>query len=245
MRSSSKILKLQRLDGRVLTITAPEPQVTANGECAAGLAPAVEGGDAGDQPPQDPILVLEAAQQEASRIVAEAEATALEVVEGARAEGYQSGYEAGIAAAEEEMRQRLQSIAAIAANVTVDKAALVKECESAITNLVIETAQKVIVREISLDRSIIVKIVASALERVVGQAILRIRVSPDDYELVRQYWTERQGPEDSQSPTEIIADKRVKAGGCIIDTQGGTIDAQIDTQLAEIKQAFDVVTELM
>jgi len=35
-----------------------------------------------------------------------------------------------------------------------------------------------------------------------------------------------------------VEDRRVKAGGCVIDTKAGSIDAQIETQLSHIKSAF-------
>jgi flagellar assembly protein FliH len=42
---------------------------------------------------------------------------------------------------------------------------------------------------------------------------------------------------------EIVDDRRVDAGGCVIETNGGTIDAKLDTQLNEIGAALGTMLE--
>ena len=37
---------------------------------------------------------------------------------------------------------------------------------------------------------------------------------------------------------EIVDDRRVGDGGCVIETNAGTIDAKIETQLAEVERAL-------
>ena len=39
---------------------------------------------------------------------------------------------------------------------------------------------------------------------------------------------------------EIVDDRRVGDGGCVIETNAGTIDAKIETQLAEVARALGV-----
>ena len=238
--SSSKILKTCELDRQVLTI-----------DCLKGRAQPIVGAETRLQgaSPEDgreegrleAESILEAAREQARRIVADAEAAAAEAIESARQDGYREGYEAGIAAADAEMREQVRMIAAIAENVTVDKTQLIKECEAEIVALVVDVARKILDREIQLDRSIVIKLVEKALARVNGQVILRVRVNPDDYDLVKRHWDDALGGETSIG---IVADKRVKPGGCVVDTEGGAVDTQIDTQLNEIRRAFEAENEL-
>ena len=39
---------------------------------------------------------------------------------------------------------------------------------------------------------------------------------------------------------EIVEDRRVGDGGCVIETNAGTIDAKIETQIAEVARALGV-----
>lgn len=241
MRSlSNKILKTCELDRRVLTIDSLRSSARRSMGTESS-PPVVRPGDALEEARLEAEAIVEAAREEARRIVAEAEVAAAEAIESARQEGYREGYEAGIAAADDATRDRVRAIAAIADNVTVDKTELVRECEAEIVALVMDVARKVLDREVQTDRRIVAKMVERAMARVTGQMVLRIRVNPDDYDLVRQHWAEALGDE---SLAEVMADKRVKPGGCVIDTEGGAVDAQIDTQLNEIRRAFEAENEL-
>ncbi len=246
MKSSCKILKGHEVDERSVAIGC-SGSVSASGVRRAGTGAALTTSleDVRAEAERQAALVIEAAEEKARAVVVEAEAMAAQVLAAARSEGYENGYEAGVAAATEAMHQQLQTIASIASNVTVDKGELIRECEAQVVDLVIDVARKVLGREISLDRSVVVKLVDKALERVTGQVVLRIRVNPSEYELVRQHWLERGGRDDETMPLEIVADKRVKPGGCVVDTQGGTVDAQIDVQLTEIRRAFEAQNDLM
>lgn len=245
MKSTSKILKVHEFDRRALTVGASEPTQSAGTKRPAAQPTAVVVEEILAEAQRQAAVALQEAREEAHRIVAEAQAAATAAVNAARNEGYQAGYESGLAAAEEQMRQQVQAIAQIVGNATVDKARLIRECEAEMVALVIDVARKVIDREVSLDHSIVLKLVESALQKVAGQVVLRIRVSPVDFDLVKNHWSERQGTGEGIAQAEIVADKRIKPGGCVIDTQGGSVDAQIDTQLAEIKKAFDTINELM
>lgn len=246
MKSSCKILKGLEVDERAVAIGCSGCVPTSGvRRASAGAALITSLDDIRAQAERQAALIIAEAQEKARAVLSEAEATVTEMLASARSEGYENGYEAGLAAATEEMRQQLQTIVSIANNVTVDKRKLIRESEAQIVDLVIDVARKVLGREISLDPSVVVKLVDRALERVTGQVVLRIRVNPSEYDLVRQHWAQREGQDDETMPLEIVADKRVKPGGCIVDTQGGTVDAQIDVQLTEIKRAFEAQNELI
>jgi flagellar biosynthesis/type III secretory pathway protein FliH len=92
---------------------------------------------------------------------------------------------------------------------------------------------------IDLNPEVAVNIVANAIKHANTGEVLTIRVNPRDVELLREYWAEALGDNPGNHRWEILADRRVKPGGCVIDTQAGSVDAQIDTQLVQIKYAFD------
>jgi flagellar assembly protein FliH len=46
---------------------------------------------------------------------------------------------------------------------------------------------------------------------------------------------------DGARQLEIIEDRRVGRGGCVIETSAGTIDARIDTQFEQIADKLGVI----
>ena len=62
-----------------------------------------------------------------------------------------------------------------------------------------------------------------------------IRVNPLDLEIL-----ERNQPEwiASDEGIELKADKRIKRGGCLVEGESGSVDAQIESQIDAIEKAL-------
>jgi flagellar assembly protein FliH len=69
---------------------------------------------------------------------------------------------------------------------------------------------------------------------------VRVRVSVADAPHVKEMRQEILELMDGLRHLEIVDDRRVGDGGCVIETNAGTIDAKIETQLSEIARALGV-----
>ena len=86
-----------------------------------------------------------------------------------------------------------------------------------------------------MSRSIAIEIICNALRRVADNGALRVRVNPDDLEMVRSNRADLLHIVEGVSRTsKFVEDRRVGAGGCIVETESGSIDARIETQLASL-----------
>jgi flagellar biosynthesis/type III secretory pathway protein FliH len=61
-----------------------------------------------------------------------------------------------------------------------------------------------------------------------------IKVNPTDLNAVRGFEEEILSSMHGMKEWEIKEDNRITPGGCIIETDSGIVDAQLETQLAEI-----------
>lgn len=111
---------------------------------------------------------------------------------------------------------------------------VMRESEDDLIELIMKIARKVILREVTMDRSILHHVVRAAIAALSDRCEITIRLNPDDYILVTS------GP-DEAFRKELITDRmRLKAdpgvlqGSCQIDSEMGTLDAGIDGQLDEI-----------
>jgi flagellar assembly protein FliH len=108
--------------------------------------------------------------------------------------------------------------------------------ESEIIGLVLEIARKVIKMEVEINRAAALEIVKNTLRRVADSTSLRVRVHADDLETVRANREDLYSLVDTIRKVEIVEDRRVGPGGCILETDAGTIDARIETQMEEIRR---------
>lgn len=173
------------------------------------------------------------ARDEARRIVAEAEAAARELRESAAhaaLELREAAYEEGREAALAEFTQLL-----LDARERRDTA--LAEVERDVLRLSVKLAEKIIGREIERDPATLADIVSAALRHARQNEMLTVRVNPADLPAVEAHRA-RLDPAGRARFLDLVADPRVRQGGCVIESESGTVDAQLDTQLRVLERAL-------
>jgi flagellar assembly protein FliH len=199
---------------------------------------------------QEPPIDLEAIRAEAEAIRLKAIQDAERIREQARREGYQRGYDEGYhdgtreahQHADAELQRTLETLRAqlqqVIESVHAQHKAYLQHAESQMLELVLEVARKVVREELKLQPAHVLAIVRDALRRVQGIGRLRIRANPLDVDLLRQNRPSLLQVVEGIEGIEIVEDRRVDQGGCIIETEQGVYDARIRTQLGEIERAL-------
>jgi flagellar assembly protein FliH len=165
-----------------------------------------------------------------------------EIEEAARLQGYNVGYEQGRAAAVADVEQAtgdaLHRLCLLVANVQENHAAFFRSAERQVVDLALQIAQKVVEREVENMPDLAVNVIRSALEEMDARTATRIRVSPDDAEVLRRRWSQVVPPGVGSERIELVADERVQPGGGVIETTHGEVDAQLDSKLAQLGNAL-------
>lgn len=175
--------------------------------------------------------IFAAAEAEADRIRNEAAKVLAEVEgvrEAARKEGFAEGREEGMAQATE-LATKLEAL----------KGAFYQNAEAEIISLVMEIAEKVIGRMVQDHREAIISIVRQAVESALGDRVT-IRLNPEDYKKVHTQIKVLQENLDKSRRLVFKEDDTISAGGCVVETEVGMIDAQLETQLRAIRKAFEI-----
>lgn len=171
----------------------------------------------------DARSIVGAARRKADDFVAAAEREAEEI----RGAAYRAGREE----AESELLENLLMI-------KEERARVFKTVEEDILKLAVKLAEKVIGREIADDAGARAEIVLNALRAARQQEMLTVRVNAGDLPLLEQM-RERISAFGRAQYIDFIADQTVRgSGGCIIESQSGTIDARVETQLRLLESAL-------
>lgn len=192
-------------------------------------------------------------QEEASRIIVDAEEQREIVLENARKEalvyrekGYEEGYregqesgqEAGFQLIRENDQKREDRLSRLLASIHRERERLLWEAEGELLNLSIEIARQVVLSELKVNKDVIVEIVRGALRRLTNKQGLVIRVSSEDKSILLEYKEELQSGEDLLTLT-IVGDPQLKQGDCVLETSSGSVDGRLETRLSEARKLLN------
>ncbi len=113
-----------------------------------------------------------------------------------------------------------------------------EQTEHKLTKMVTEIARRVIAAELDLSRDAIFDIVREAIGEVTHSDSARIRINPWDARSMRDQKANLIAAAKSVRSIEFVEDPDI-LGGCIIETDGGIIDATIEGKLSQLDDELD------
>ncbi len=191
---------------------------------------------------------LQSARSEAAELVEDARIQAEALREAAWQEGHHEGKIAARLAVEAEVRAEWdarksalrEEMDQLAGQIAAAREQLWQKQESEMLALTLAIARQVVKTEVQQNPDVIRQVISNAIRRVTDKENLRIRVSIADAPCVKEMRDDLLEVIDGLRHLEIIDDRRVGEGGCVIETNAGTIDAKIETQLGEVARALGV-----
>jgi flagellar assembly protein FliH len=183
---------------------------------------------------------LDTVRAAASKIVSQARQEAETIRKNAQRDGQQAALEAARRILESDIARQLDSLLPAVRN-AIDglvqaRADCLRAWERNVVHLAAAIAARVVRRELSCQPEIPIVLVQEALELATGNPQLTVRLNPDDHAALGSHVTALAAEIARQATTQIVADPAITPGGCRIDTQFGSIDQQIEAQLARIEE---------
>jgi type III secretion protein L len=172
------------------------------------------------------------AQRTAGDIISEARQTAEQIKADARQEAERLREEA----VEQGRQQGLASMSEQIAKAKLQAGQLLAQHEQDVIGLALKLAEKIIGREVERDPQRLVELYATAAENVRTAKALVFRVNPANAAILRQEKKDLIDLIGRAVDVAIKEDADVEDLGCIIQTEFGTVDARLPTQLEMLQQ---------
>ena len=191
---------------------------------------------------------LDRVRIEAAAIITKAQKDAAEVRRQANETAHTAGYEAGKKKGQEEIEaiidQRLAGQLAtllpalqdVIGEIRDAKQSWLSQWEKGAVHMAAAIARRIIRRELSQTPEISLAIIRETLELAAGSSQLRIHLNPDDHQALGPRIESLVKELAELGTTEILSDPGVAPGGCRVETSVGTIDNQLEAQLARIEE---------
>lgn len=149
----------------------------------------------------------------------------------AREEGYAAGHAEGMAAAQQQLRQRLAELDALYDAAARPLQQLDEQTGQELAQLAMIVARRVIAHELQLSPALVVQAVrqaAGALPAATRE--LRVHLHPADLALLRESGA-------AETHWQLLADATLARGDCRLESERSRLDARLETRLAAMIDA--------
>jgi type III secretion protein L len=167
--------------------------------------------------------IVEAAKREAERLIRDAEERREQLCEDARRAGFEEGL----------TRWNSTVLQAMDAHDQVLKAS-----EQSLVRLAVRVAEKIVGEHLKCDPEAIIGITREGLRSIRSEKNLIIQVNPDHVDTLRQSIDRLHDFLGSGCQVKVVGNAALSRGGCIVESELGVIDAQLETQLKCLEEAL-------
>jgi flagellar assembly protein FliH len=179
-------------------------------------------------------------KSEAAEIVNQARKEAAQI----KAKATEEGRQAAIQAAQSSLKVRLDqqlgnilnSLRQAVVQIEQSRQAWQQNWEQHSVNLATAIAKRICRRELNREPEITIAWIREALAMAGNNAEIVLRLHPDDHANLSQHVEKLKQELTGIGAIKIIGDPAISAGGCRVDTEFGSLDQQLESQLARIEE---------
>lgn len=165
-----------------------------------------------------------------------------EIQEKAYEEAHRMGLEEGkkeaFEAVKSDLLQKMEVFDRLIASIANLKKDLVSFNETHIVKTIAFLAGQVAMREIEVQPDSVVPVLAAVMNQSQENESVLIRVAREDYEFIRGAREDLDKKVDNFSNIKFEIDEEVRRGGCIIESNYGTVDATVEQRVEKIMKIF-------
>ncbi|MGI5970198.1 MAG: FliH/SctL family protein [Oscillospiraceae bacterium] len=182
--------------------------------------------------------ILAEAKEKARDLIEKAEAEAEEILKEAEERGYREGADRAERENALQYNKKLEALSELIDEAGAARKAMLDELEDDIISLVMDIAKKVINIELEKNDKAFVGLVHNALGQMKREGKIVIRVGPEEYSRFFSAGCAEFLLNNEYIRATVVEEPMFERGDCVIDSEGGTVNAGVNSQFKHIEFAF-------
>lgn len=175
------------------------------------------------------------AEKQAAEIIKSAEDSRDAVLKQGYDEGYQAGFAEGTAKHKEENEANTGAILNLLEEMQNLRRSMMQKYEEQIARLSMLIAQKVVYKELTSDKELVLGLLKKAVQHFEGMGSVKIRLHPVEYDFIAANQSELEKFLDEEQVISIRADQNTKPGGPVLESDFTAVDLDLNKQFREVE----------
>lgn len=153
-------------------------------------------------------------------------------------EGFDKGYEEGRSKGLEEASRVMRQFDKAIDDCITQREAILEEARQGVLEMVLQISRKVTFDAVRVDPETTLAMIDGVIDHLVDRSRLKIKVASEHLPIVEQNIDRFLKGSATIKEITIEADPRVRAGGCLIETPNGDIDARLESQMEVLEDTI-------
>ena len=162
-----------------------------------------------------------------------------EIEEEAYVRGYTQGEKVGIESGKKIVEPILNNFQQALVELERIRKEIYVSAEKETVELSLAIARKIVGHEVATNRNVVLNVVKEALGKLVDHEKIRVRISPSDLEFILNSRDQFSNTVENADGIVFEEDNAILSGGCVIETDLGSIDARVESQFQVLEDAFE------
>lgn len=182
--------------------------------------------------------IVKKTSDEVKAMLEDARARVSDIENEARERGYSEGLKKGKEEAINEVNSIMESLKKGIDSLMRTREEFFEKAEKEMVDLVALVSSEIVLREISRDNEIIEDVIRKAAGEIHSRQKIKIRINPADMENVKNMAEKLTKEVEAVEGVEFEPDRKISQGGCVIETNIGTLDATVENRLKTMHRSF-------
>jgi flagellar assembly protein FliH len=152
-----------------------------------------------------------------------------------RKEGRDEGMAQSRAEFEKKLAGEKQTVVQAVRDFARERETYFQRVEAEVVGLAVAIARKILHREAQVDPLLLAGVARVGLDKVAAGTRVRLKVHPQQIQAWKEFFSQQP---NLQSVPELLGDATLGLGRCLLETELGSTDLTLETQLKEIEQGF-------
>ncbi|MGD9849763.1 MAG: FliH/SctL family protein [Nitrospirales bacterium] len=153
-------------------------------------------------------------------------------------QGREVGQAEGQAACQAKVQEEITHLLTLANHIGQVRLGELEERQRDIVEIAMAIAKKILIKELEVDREVLLRQVKQVLQLVSKRELVTIFVHPQDAQLLKPVQDRLRMECDDPANVLIESQDDIERGSCIVEQAGLLLDAQISRQLQTISEEF-------